>query len=386
VPLKNIFKNETFVCTLIAVAMLVYFLSNFTIATSVSDFFYDADTPRTLNYLNNPTFAFSSLRPFLVVVTSIGFLFNIFVTTYLAWCLLNFLGLAALGWSLRKLTNQTISKGQILLMLTANFSALCWFAMPDTFLLAITFFSIAIVIYAEGSQKFRIVLSGIIASSLNLFLLFAWLAAHFWLGRKSPFKTLSTASLVILITGLASASGQILNRETGQSSLPPTLAVQSTDPVTSVFPFYEGDGLLEKFSVLKWIHPPWIGIQENLLSFLSAPWMPSYKYDIANLPSNSERFPVLALILAISLSLLSFYGLFKSRRKFRNCVIFCFSLEITVFILFITYSTHPFLFSPFLLLPRLFGLLVLANGQKAKLYLPLSASFVATILSLYLLN
>ena len=377
-------RREATICVSIAIAISFYFLSNFPVATSVSDFFYDADTPRTLNYLNDPTSAFSSLRPFLVAIASIGYLFNIVVSTYFAWCILNFFSIVGLGWSFNKYTNRSLSGPQIVLLLSANYSVLCWFAIPDTFVLAIAMFSIAIVIYGEGHRKFRVVSSGIIASSLNLFLLFPWLVTHLFIGRKMPRRTLSDASLVILVTSLVSASAQLLTKENYQSDLPPMLAGKSAVSFTSIFPFYGSEGLFGKVSVLQWIHFPWEGVQENLLSFLSAPWMPSYKYDITNLPSDSERFPVIALLLAISLSCVSFYGLFASRRRYRTVFVFCLSLEITVLILFVTYSTHPFLFSPFLILPRLLGIVMLTNSQKGKFYLLVFVSMMTTVISLQL--
>ena len=47
---------------------VLYFFSVFDLVIDVPDFFYDADTPRTLQYLNEPNSAISSIRPFLFLI------------------------------------------------------------------------------------------------------------------------------------------------------------------------------------------------------------------------------------------------------------------------------------------------------------------------------
>lgn len=371
--MKNLKSNlfaKIWLPALISSITVFYFISFFNIDIAVPDFFYDADTPRTLLYVSEPRSAISSIRPFLFFVSWVSNLFIEFLHPYSAWCILNVICIIIQIICVKYILGKfSIPLRSISFVLT-NLSILSWTLVPDTFILGITFFMLSIVLYGDGSVTYRVFLSGIIAASLNIFFVLPWIIAHLYLGKKtlvlSFWKALPPMFAVITM---------ILSTQYLQKFKPPTPneelqgSIQAIKPLVH-FPFSNHSGIFSSVDSMGWFHSPFLGTAKNLLSFFTAPWTQGYNY-VPGIPAiYSDLLPLLILLLATLLTFMSFLGLFIMKNQYRVFVSFIFSLEVATCFLFLTYSTHPYLFSPFLCVGRISGLIFVA-GRFEKTFFPL---------------
>ena len=342
---------------LVTAFTIFYFVLVFNVDISVKDFFYDADTPRTLQYVNEPSSAISSIRPFLFLISWIPNLFLEIFKPYIAWSILNLICIFLQIACIKHVFREVHIPLPYLSFIVANFSVLCWTFVPDTFIIGVTFFLLGVVLYGDGSNNLRITLSGIVAASLNIFLFVPWIIAHILLGRKTLFKSLSRMIPALVVVTTMIFSSQYLQRFT-----PRVLNVDLQDSIHKIepsrnLPFYDQSGIFASVDALGWIHSPFIGTAKNLLSFFSAPWTQAYSYDSNTWAIDSDFHPFLVLFLALALTLLSFAGIYLMKNEYRVFMSFIFSLEIATCLLFLTYGTHPYLYAPFLFVSRISGLI-----------------------------
>lgn len=359
----HIFK--ILVCSLISLSNIVYFLHKFDVSTSIDDAFYDADAARTLSYVSDPKNAISSIRPLLYVITWYPHLISKVFSPYIAWVILNVTCLIITIW----LTSRTIAQSRMhsfcVILLFVNFSTLCWTLIPDTFLLSVTFFTLAISVYGDGANRLRVIGSGIIAAGSNLFLLVPWCIAHIFLSRKSIINGVMRSIEVAFIMFIMAIAAQYFSRFRSDSPAKLTESLLKTDETQKFFPTSSQQGLLDSVGFLGSIHSPLLGTVENLVMYLSSPWTVGYHYTSALLAVNSPLFPFFVLAIASGLSFLSFSGLYQMRNRYRRFTVFCVSLEIGTCLLFLTYGFHPVLYSPFLLVTRISGIsFYILNGGK----------------------
>jgi len=370
------------VIALIALTTVLYFISVFNLDIDVPDFFYDADTPRTLLYVSDPNSAISSIRPFLFLISWILKISLGLLDPYVAWCILNLVCILIQILCIKSILRQmNISLRNISLILT-NLSVLCWFFVPDTFILGITFFVLGIVIYDQGSKNYRIILSGIISTSLNLFFLLPWTIAHIVLGRKNLVKSFSTAISVFMSLASLVLVSQYLQR------FRPFLPDQNLQPsINSVEPFLNVTladklGFFSTIDSLHWFHSPLLGIENNVLCFFTAPWTQGYSYVPGTWAIDSNFLPFWILFFATTLTLIAFLGIYFMKSEYKVFVSFIFGLELATCLLFLTYSTHPFLFAPFLLVSRISGLILFVQRYTWALIPLVSISATLTFSSL----
>jgi hypothetical protein len=369
------------VATLISAITLAYFSWVFEIDSAVPDFFYDADAPRTLGYVTEPNSAISFIRPFLFLVSWIPNSLNEILQSYRAWSLLSFccILIAALVF-LRIFREINIPLRNVGFLIT-NLSLLCWTVVPDTFILGITFFMLGVLLYGDGSRIHRVTLSGIFASSLNIFLLAPWLTAHILLGRKTLVKSVGRAVPSITIVAFILLSIQYLQRFKPPSESAGSISSEMIKSLRDSS-YYEPSGILSSVDAMGWFHSPFIGMRENFVYFFTAPWTQGYSYITGTWAIDSVFLPFAVLFTAVLVTLVSYFGIFFMHRKYRVFVSFAFGLEIWTCILFLTYSSHPFLFAPFLLISRVSGLIYFVYKFES-LFIPLIlVSSILTISSL----
>jgi hypothetical protein len=343
--------------TLIALITVAYFFSVFKVNTSIPDFFYDADSPRTLLYISDPSNAISSIRPLLYLVSWLPHLFIGVLQPQFLWSGLNFICVILIMICIRRIFHATHLSFRNSNLVLTNLSVLCWVTVPDTFILGITFFTIGILLYGDGSKMLNVTLSGIVASSLNVFLFLPWLIAHMLLGRKMLVKSLCRISPATIVVTTIVLFTQYL-----QKFKPPVMNEDLRASIGGIeaysnLPLSDRSGALSSVDSLRWFHSPSLGTSRNLLSFFTAPWTQGYSYEQETWAIESELFPFVILLLAILLSFFSFLGIYFIKNENRVFVSFILSSEIATCLLFLTYSTHPYLFAPFLFVSRISGLI-----------------------------
>jgi len=254
--------------------------------------------------------------------------------------------------------------------------------VPDTFILGITFFILGIVIYGDGTKNYRIILSGIISSSLNLFFFLPWTIAHLVLGRKNLVKSFSTLipvsvslALMVIVTQFLQRFKTVFPNQNLQSS------INSVDPFQNL-PFADKSGIFSSVDSLGWFHSPFLGIGNSLLSFLTAPWTQGYSYVVGTWAVDSNFLPFWILFFAIISTLVSYLGIFIIKREYTVFVTFVVGLELATCLLFLTYSTHPYLFAPFLVFSRISGIILFVQRYEWALIPLVLMSATLTVSSL----
>lgn len=371
--------------SLTVVFTVLYFFSVFDLEIDVPDFFYDADTPRTLYYLNEPNSSISSIRPFLFPVAWILKLSLGTLQPYLVWTTLNIICALIQIICIKQIFREMNFSLMYTSFILTNFSALCWIVVPDTFMLGVTFFLLSIVLYGDGSSKLRIFFSGILATGMNLFLLLPWLLSHILLGRKFIINSFIRAMPVIIIVTAMTFATQYLQRfkSTFQNE-DYEFSIQAIEP--SLISNLSGQsGVLASMETLVWIHSPFTGILKNLLSYFTAPWTQGYSYISGTYAIDSIFHPFWVLFLAITMTFFSFVGIYFLRNEFGVFASFLFSLEISTCFLFLTYSYHPYLFAPFLLVSRISGLIFFVRRFDLAIAPFLLITVSLTVLSLHFL-
>jgi hypothetical protein len=366
---------------LISVITLVYFSRVFEIDSAVTDFFYDADTPRTLGYVTEPQGAISSIRPFLFLVSWIPNSLIEILQPYLAWCLLNICCILILTLATQRIFREMNIPLRNIGFLITNLSLLCWTAVPETFLLGITFFMLGVLLYGDGSRIHRVTLSGIFASSLNVFLLAPWLTAHILLGRKTLVKSVGRAFPSITIVTFILFSTQYLQRFKPPSESAGSISTEMFKSFRDSS-YYDPSGIFSSVGSMGWFHSPFIGMRENLIYFFTAPWTQGYSYIAGIWAIDSVFLPFAVLLAAVLLTIVSYFGIFFMHRKYRVIASFALGLEIWTCILFLTYSSHPFLFAPFLLISRVSGLIHFVYKFESSFVPLILVSSILTISSL----
>ena len=352
-------------CLLISLSNIVFFLHKFDVSTSIDDVFYDADSARTLTYVSDPKNAISSIRPLLYFVSWYPHLISKVLSSYAAWVILNVSCLIIAIW----LTNRNIAQSRmhsvIIICLFVNFSTLSWILVPDTFLLGVTFFTLAITVYGDGANRWRVIGSGIVAAGFNLFLLVPWCIAHIFLSRRTILNAVIRAIEVAFTIFIMAMTAEYFSKFRPNSAAKLTESLLSTAEPQELSSSPTQQGLLDSVGSLGWVHSPLLGTVENLTMYLSSPWTVAYHYTSDSLAVNSPFSPFFVLAFASGLSFLSFSGLYQMRIRYRRFTVFCVSLEIGTCLLFLTYGFHPVLYSPFLLVTRISGVsFYILKGQK----------------------
>jgi len=383
---QNFSKRELLTLSIPVCTLVGFFVNSFEFHSEIPDYFYDADSPRTLNYVVDPRSAISSIRPALFLVSLLAHFLNFFVTPYFAWSIINLFAAVSLGIFLGSRFRERQGFLPIFFLLATNFSLIVWVLVPDTFLIAMAFFMVGIVIYQDGTNRRRVILGGIVAVSMNLFLLLPWTLSQLFLGKQKFRQNIGNLAIVIGTISSLSIVTQYCQKFKTQFTISPSAYVRSLEEVRSYLPFYHQPGVLSKFDVFGWIHVPWIGFVDNSISFFAAPWTPTYKYVSGNWAIDSIYFPKYFLFTSICLTFFSYAGINRLRLQNRSLYNYLISLEFSCYFLFITYGTHPFLFSPLLFLSRLYGILNLINQRRLYLYIYLAISITFTFFILDLLK
>lgn len=348
---------------------LFFFLWNFNVDTTADNLFYDADSLRTIMYGSDPRYAISSVRPFLAVISLLPFGLSQLFSNYISWTILNILCVFIMVFVSSKLLRNLGHSNIFYILLLTNFSILAWIFVPDTFLLGMTVFLVSIHIYGEGTNFIRVVLSLILASTLNVFLFLPWFLAHVVIQRKRKVFGLKTSCVGLGILTLLILPGQVLDKFKPSVNPTPPISYALHQRMIHFLPLYDSTGPLGHMGSVAWFHSPFVGLNRNFLTFVSAPWIVDYRYQIETIAIDSKIFPYALIIPAALLTLISYFGLGQLHKKSPVIFLFCIGLEIGTAILFFTYSIHPFLFSPFLLFSRVLGLTEVSRNRGQVNYL-----------------
>jgi len=386
--LSRVTRNENnsriLVCGFVALFNTLYFLHKYNVITNINDVFYDADAARTLTYASDPKNAISSIRPLLYGISWFPHLISKLVSPFVAWVILNSICLIVIIWLTNKTIANSFTQYLCITFLFVNFSTLSWTIVPDTFLLGATFFMLAIEVYGDGSKRWRVIGSGIIATGLNLFLIVPWTIAHIFLSRKEIVKGMIRLIEVGLILIIMAIVTQYAFRFKPESSVKLTETILKTSETQVLLPSSSQTGVIDSVSSLGWLHSPLLGTLKNLIMFLGSPWTVSYHYTPATAAIDSVFFPIFVLVIASGLSLVSFSGLFQMRSIFPRFFVFFVGLEIGTLLLFLTYGFHPVLYSPFLLVSRISGLSFFLFNRGKLFYQFFFAVNIVTFSSIYL--
>ena len=342
---------------------VLFFLYKFPFGIAINDFFYDADSQRTILYTQDLRNSISQIRPLLPVFSIAPFLMAKIISGYSAWTCLNIFVMFSLIIMGSKLFSSRSMKIFFVILLVINFTSLVWVFVPDTFLLGICFFLFSMLVYGDGNQRNRVFFSGLLSSILNIYLFVPWAIAHL-LNRRNrlgsfvrdviPVLTiLSILCSIMAFLGrfkLDDASFAVTNNNYKVTT---NLLTDVLSPDTLVV-----SGFFSKFGALDWLHMPVPGVTKNIITFFTSPWMPSYRYQVMENATDSTQYSIIMLGTAIMISILSFIGIWKRYNRFPIICNFCIALEISICGLFLTYGYHPYLFSPLLLVSRVIGLVL----------------------------
>jgi hypothetical protein len=359
---------------------VLVFLYYFPFGIAINDFFYDGDSQRTILYAQDLRYSISTIRPLLPVFSIAPLLMAKIISSYSAWTCLNIFVMFFMITMGSKLFSSRSMKIFFVVLLVINFTSLVWIFVPETFLLAICFFLLTMLVYGDGNQRHRVFFSGLLSAILNIYLFVPWAIAHL-LNRRNrlgifvrdviPVLTiLFTLSLMMKFLGrykLDDTSFAVtINNNKVMTSLPAD--VLPPDDVVI-------NGFFSNFSSLAWLHMPVPGVTKNIIAFFTSPWMPSYRYQVGVNATDSVQYSTIMLGTAIMISILSFVGIWKRYNRFPIISNFCIALEISICGLFLAYGYHPYLFSPLLLVSRVIGLVLFID------YIPRSRRLLVMLVS-----
>jgi hypothetical protein len=323
---------------------------------------------RTLDYLNDFSLSLSFIRPTLILVSIVGFPLSHLLSPYLVWMLLTILCLALLVHSILRLNSihKVIVSKKLLLAASANFSAIAFLFVPDTFILSSALFFFGLVLLAKKRNVFWVGSSFLVSCGTNLFFAIPWTAYYFLVVRPSqPIKLFALGAMLPLmfLQGLQwlarKLTPSVASISNSSDSAPPDSS--ETNPLPSGTWF---DSFLSSSDALKWLHSPLDNLQINLLSFLTAPWTVNYSYELGLSPDQSQVLPIWIIFCGMSLTFLSYFGLWQYRRRNRSMFLLLCIVEFSCLILFLTYGPHPYLFSPFLIATRALGVAMLGTTRR----------------------
>lgn len=359
---------------LLAAALLVVTLVTMYInlRTSVSelgdDSFYDADSMRTLNYLSDFSLSLSYIRPTLIFVSIIGFPIALLLSPYVAWTILTILSYSLLIYSVIRLSavHEILGRQKLFLAASASFSAVAFLFVPDTFVLSIALFFFGIVILTRKETVSWVGVSFLISSGTNLFFAIPWTIYYFVvrrLDRSMKLFALGAILPLLFLQGIQLLARKTLPSETLTSALSDSPSLGNSGG--SLLPSGSWtESFLSSSDALKWLHSPLDNLQVNLLSFFTAPWTVNYRYEMGLFPDQSQVLPIWIILCGISITFLSYVGIWQYRVKNKRLFLLLCITEISCLVLFITYGPHPYLFSPFLIATRALGISMLATEQR----------------------
>ena len=356
--------------TALLVLTLVTMYMNFRASVSElgDDSFYDADSMRTLSYLSDFSLSLSFIRPTLIFVSIIGFPVSLLLSPYMAWMILTILSYSLLFHSLVRLSavHEILSSQKLFLAASASFSAVAFLFVPDTFVLSTALFFYGIVILTRRETVFWVGVSFLVSSGTNLFFAIPWTIYYFVvrrLDRSIKLFALGAILPLLFLQGLQWLARKILPSETLTGTLDdsPSLGNSGESPLPSGF---WAESFLSSSDALKWLHSPLDNLQVNLLSFVTAPWTVNYRYEMGLFPDQSQVLPIWIILGGISITFLSYVGIWQYREKNRRLFLLLCITELSCLVLFLTYGPHPYLFSPFLIATRALGVSMLATGQR----------------------
>jgi len=342
---------------------ILVFLYYFPFGITENNFFYDADSQRTIFITEDLRYAISTIRPLLPVFSIAPFLMAKIISGYSAWTCLNLVAMFSIVIIGSKLFSSRFMKIYFTILLVINFTSLVWVFVPDTFLLGICFFLLAMFVYGDGNRRNRVFFSGLLSSVLSIYLFVPWAIAHLLNRRKRfgsfvrdviPVLTILTISTSIsLFLGRFKMEDASLLGTSNNSRVMTNLSTEIAPSDEIVF-----SDLVSKFDALAWLHLPVPGLTKNIITFFTSPWMPNYRYQIGVNATDSTQYSNIMVGTAIIISVLSFIGIWKRHHNFPVICNFSIALEIYICLLFLTYGYHPYLFSTLLLVSRIIGLVL----------------------------
>ena len=377
---KAVFFDVIVIVIFSSLPVLV-FLYYFPFGIAINDFFYDADSQRTILYAQDLRYSISAIRPLLPVFSTAPLLMAKIISDYSAWTCLNIFVMFSMIIMGSKLFASRSMKIFFVILLVINFTSLVWVFVPDTFLLGICCFLLTILVYGDGNQRNRVFFSGLLSSILNIYLFVPWAIAHLLNRRNKLGSFVRDVIPVLTILSILSSIMKFLGRfKLDDASFALTInnyKVMTSLP-TDVLPpdALVINGFFSKFSFLAWLHMPVPGVTKNIVTFFTSPWMPSYRYQNGVIATDSTQYSTIMLGTAIMISILSFIGIWKRYNRFPIICNFCIALEISICGLFLTYGYHPYLFSPLLLVSRVIGLVFFID------YIPKTRRLLVMLVSL----
>jgi hypothetical protein len=344
------------------------------------DVFYDADSIRTLNYLQDVWSALSYIRPTLVFVALLGSPLAILLSPYIAWMIITLLSFLLLMYSLTKLieVHKFLDNRFLLIAIVSNFAAVAFLFVPDTFIMSSAFFFFGIVVLEKRQTLPFIAASLLISCGTNLFFAIPWATYYFF--RRFNDRRIMNFAIGGVIPLAALLAAQWVARKIAQISTLSTEIDSSANDSSTMNQNLSESGIQSFYSnsdALKWLHNPLDNLWMNILSYLSAPWTVNYHYEKGLIPQAESALPLAIILCGMALTLISFQALWRNRLQHKALVVLMFVTEASCVVLFLTYGPHPYLFSPFLIATRVVGLLFYVGGKK---FLgPLLVAFVSML-------
>ena len=336
---------------------VLVFLYYYPFGIVINNFFYDADSQRTILQTQDLRYSISAIRPLMPVFSIAPFLMAKIISGYSAWTCLNIFVMSSLIIMGSKLFSNRYMKIFFVILLVINFTSLVWVFVPDTFLLGICLFLLSMLIYGDGNQRNRVFFSGLLSSVLNIYLFVPWAIAHLLNRRKRLGSFVRDVIPVLTILSIFSSIMTFLGRfKLEDTSLLDTSNNNKVmkNPYIDVLPsdvLFSSD-LFSSYSVLGWLHSPVPGITKNIITFFASPWTPNYRYQVGVKAIDSTLYSNVLVGTAMIITVISFIGIWKRYHHFPVICNFCLALEVSICVLFLTYGDHPYLFSPFLLVSR----------------------------------
>lgn len=383
----------------IYVIAVIIFSKMFKIAPLENNLFYDADSGRTLDYLQDPLRSMALMRPLLFPIMAVWHLVQKIISAYPAWLLLNIIATLYLLFYIRPIGKEQKDHFFFYLFFCTSFGILSWTLVPDTFILSVSLYLLATWVMLKKATFFRETAAGILAAGTNIFFLFPWTIFYFWQRKISKWTLLAYSSTVLIVLGSAALTYTVKPdfdwgqpEKTGETvPVAQTGKIVDGNPenylrIREYLPFFDSKLFGHNIGQFAWIHNPLDGLFHNILSFLTSPWIPTYFYLPSEIGVDSVLIHPLILGVGLIFTCLAFFGysvLYRvNRRRFHLAI----SLEFASLLLFVSFSIHPYLFSPLLIIGRFSGLYILLSERRLLQTVALSVNVVMTSYFLIGLN
>lgn len=325
------------------------------------DQFYDADSNFWIHDIEKDFFGyFSLLHPFRnLLLFPLSFLSDLLPAKILM-ILFSIVGLIFFqiftfnsNPSFRKL----FSDSQFLLFIPFfSCSAIIWTLVPESFLISGILIYIGVLFSAKAIEGKKVILSGLLCSSLNILGLVPWIVVILRNKSFSILRRLSYSSSVLAITMVWIFAGKRLYGDEERLS---GGKIGSSDFLPK---------FLESNSKMQFLHPPNSYMAHAFSGFLTGPWSVAF----GNSDPSIFIHPLL-MLMAVVLTIFSFSGLFRGvRNKSIVISLTCqalLSFELFMLFIFFTYGkvSDPILFMPLIMPGRFYGLFIFLNQATLRM-------------------